>query len=165
LPAETKGSTKKARIAANQASKKAELLALLTNGRESKWNPCRALEKAVQAVKLGVTPVEMQGCTALLKIADWPALEENVRLYAVTVKAPVDLVVAALCAKVEAPKVEAVQVEPPKVNPIVAPKVEPPKAGKAVTGDWPSMGSTNPARVEKRAAVAPAKPAKPAKVA
>jgi hypothetical protein len=171
LPETTKKAAKKALIDSNKATKKATLLALLAKGSETKWNPCRALEKVVLAVKAGATPAEIQGCPALFKLVDWTALESNVRVYAGAMKAPAEIVVAALCAKVEPamakepPKAEPVQVAPPKENPIVAPKVELPKAVKAVTGNGPFSGLANPARVEKRAAVAPAKPAKPAKVA
>lgn len=146
LPSESKASAKKAKIADNKASKKAELLKLLTEGRESNWTPVRALEKAVQAIKLGATPLEMQTCKSLLNIADWPALEENVRLYATTVNAPADLVVVALCDKA--------RISAPKANPIVAPKLEPAKES-----------SKEPIRIEKRASVSPIKPAKSAKVA
>jgi len=171
LPETTKKSAKKALIAANKETKKATLLAILAKGSETKWNPCRALEKVVLAVKAGATPTEIQGCPALFKLADWSSLEQNVRIYAGAVKAPVETVVMALCTKVEpataqeTPKAEPAQVAPPKVNPIVAPKPEAPKAGKAVTGVWPSMADSSPPREAKRAAVAPPKSAKPVKVA
>ena len=164
-----------AKKVANAAHRKQVALDLLTNGKAAskQWTLRYALQRAVNALKAGITEEEIRGCKALMEFP-WASLEEPVRRYSVAVNADPELVAKALCSQVALvakakPAAEVSKapeaVEPPKV--VEAPKAKPavalPPSRKAVTGNWPSIADSAPPREAKRAAVALVRPAKPAK--